>query len=79
MLLEKISNLKNTLLFRLTVLHATAFVVLSFVSFLILYYRIYLISMETVDLLSGIEVCVENSPFKLAGFFYKCDRPRFRI
>lgn len=49
MFLKKISNLGNTLLFRLTVLHTVAFTLLAIVSFMIFYYRIYSVTMERMD------------------------------
>ena len=50
MFLKKIRNLKNSLLFRLTVLYAVAFTVLSGIGFLIFYYRIYSVTMEHLDI-----------------------------
>ena len=50
MFLKKIHNLKNSLLFRLTILYAVAFTVLSAVGFLIFYYRIYSVTMEHLDI-----------------------------
>ena len=50
MFLKKIHNLKNSLLFRLTILYAVAFTVLSAIGFLIFYYRIYAVTMESLDL-----------------------------
>ena len=50
MFLKKIHNLKNSLLFRLTVLYAVAFTVLSGIGFLIFYYRIYSVTMEHLDI-----------------------------
>ncbi len=49
MLLRKISNLKDTLLFRLTILHAITFIILASAGFLIFYFRIYAITMENID------------------------------
>ena len=49
MFLKKIHNLKNSLLFRLTILYAVAFTVLSALGFLIFYYRIYSVTMEHLD------------------------------
>ena len=49
MFLKKISNLKNSLLFRLTILYALAFTVLSGIGFLVFYYRIYSVTMEHLD------------------------------
>jgi signal transduction histidine kinase len=50
MFLSKLHNLKNSLLFRLTFLYAVSFTVLSAVGFLIFYYRIYAVAMESLDL-----------------------------
>ncbi|MGD9239980.1 MAG: HAMP domain-containing sensor histidine kinase [Desulfobacterales bacterium] len=50
MFLKKLHNLKNSLLFRLTILYAVAFTVLSIIGFLICYYRIYTVTMERLDL-----------------------------
>ena len=50
MFLRKLHNLKNSLLFRLTILYAVAFTVLSIIGFLICYYRIYTVTMERLDL-----------------------------
>lgn len=57
MFLRKLYNFKNSLLFRLTILYAVAFTVLSTIGFLIFYYRIYAVSMERLDseLLDKIE------------------------
>ncbi|MGD8961637.1 MAG: HAMP domain-containing sensor histidine kinase [Desulfobacterales bacterium] len=49
MSLKKLRDLKNSLLFRLTLLYALAFTVLSAVGFLIFYYRIYSVTMEHLD------------------------------
>jgi signal transduction histidine kinase len=49
MSLKKLHNLKNSLLFRLTLLYAVSFTVLSAVGFLIFYYRIYAIAIESLD------------------------------
>jgi len=49
MFLRKLHNLKNSLLFRLTILYAVAFTVLSIIGFLICYYRIYAVTMERLD------------------------------
>ena len=49
MFLRKLHNLKNSLLFRLTILYAVAFTVLSTIGFLIFYYRIYTVTMERLD------------------------------
>jgi signal transduction histidine kinase len=50
MFLRKIHNFKNSLLFRLTILYAVAFTVLSTIGFLIFYYRICSVTMEQLDL-----------------------------
>ena len=50
MFLRKIHNLKNSLLFRLAILYALNFTVLSSICFLIFYYRIYSVNMERMDL-----------------------------
>jgi signal transduction histidine kinase len=50
MFLRKIHILKNSLLFRLTILYAVAFTVLSTIGFLIFYYHIYAVTMEREDL-----------------------------
>jgi signal transduction histidine kinase len=50
MFLRKLDNFKNSLLFRLTILYAVAFTVLSTIGFLIFYYRIYAVTMERLDL-----------------------------
>ncbi|UCE52141.1 MAG: HAMP domain-containing histidine kinase [Desulfobacterales bacterium] len=50
MFLEKIHNLRKSLIFRLTILYAVAFAVLSAIGFLIFYYRIYAVTMESLDL-----------------------------
>jgi signal transduction histidine kinase len=50
MFLKKIHNLKNSLIFRLTILYAVAFTVLSAAGFLIFYYRIYSVTMEHLDI-----------------------------
>ena len=49
MFLKKIHNLKNSLLFRLTILYALAFTVLSGLGFLIFFYRIHAVTMEHLD------------------------------
>ena len=46
---KKILNIKNTLVFRLTILYAIAFTVLSSIGFLIFYYRIYDVTLERLD------------------------------
>jgi signal transduction histidine kinase len=50
MFLRKLHNFKNSLLFRLTILYAVTFTVLSTIGFLIFYYRIYAVTMERLDL-----------------------------
>ncbi len=50
MFLKKLRNLKNSLLFRLTIFYALAFTVLSAIGFLIFYYRIYSVTMEHLDI-----------------------------
>ena len=50
MFLRKLHNFKKSLLFRLTILYAVAFTVLSTIGFLIFYYRIYAVTMEGLDL-----------------------------
>lgn len=57
MLFGKIYNLKNSLLFRLTILYAAAFTIMSTIGFLIFYYRIYSVTMEGIDteLLAEVE------------------------
>lgn len=47
---KKKTNLKNTLLFRLTLLYALIFICSTITTFLIFYYRIYSVTMENVDL-----------------------------
>ncbi len=49
MFLKKIHSLKNSLLFRLTILFAVAFTALSGLGFLIVYFRIYSVTMENLD------------------------------
>lgn len=49
MLLKKILDFKNTLVFRLTVLYAVLFTLLSFLAFSIFYYRIYTITLQSLD------------------------------
>ncbi|MGD1986874.1 MAG: HAMP domain-containing sensor histidine kinase [Desulfobacterales bacterium] len=49
MFLKKLSHLKNSLLFRLTILYALTFTVLSGIGFLVFYYRIYSVTMEHLD------------------------------
>ena len=49
MFLKKLHNLRNSLLFRLTVLYAVSFTVLSGAGFLIFYYRIYDLAVESLD------------------------------
>lgn len=49
MFLKNLHNFKNSLLFRLTILYALTFTVLSTIGFLIFYYRIYAVTMERLD------------------------------
>jgi signal transduction histidine kinase len=49
MLLRKMNELYNSLLFRLTILYATAFTILSTIGFLVFYYRIYDVAMDRLD------------------------------
>jgi len=49
MFLKKLNHLRNSLLFRLTVLYAVSFTVLSGAGFLIFYYRIYALAVESLD------------------------------
>jgi signal transduction histidine kinase len=49
MFLRKLHNLRNSLLFRLTILYAAAFAVLSTIGFSVFYYRIYAVAMEHLD------------------------------
>jgi len=62
MFLRKIHELNNTLFFRLTVLYAIALVFVSTISFIIIYYRIYAMTMERMDdeLLDEIEWYAEE-------------------
>lgn len=62
MFLRKIHDLKNTLFFRLTVLYALALVFVSAISFIVIYYRIYAVTMERMDdeLLAEIEWYAEE-------------------
>ena len=57
MFLRKILSLKNTLLFRLTILYAGIFTLLSFLAFAIFYYQILTVTMKGMDeeLLKEIE------------------------
>ena len=50
MFLKKIHDLKKSLIFRLAILYAVAFTVLSAIGFLVFYYRIYTVTMERMDL-----------------------------
>ncbi|MGD9350932.1 MAG: hypothetical protein PVF71_14810, partial [Desulfobacterales bacterium] len=59
MFLKKLNNLKSSLLFRLTILYALAFTVLSAIGFLIFYYRIYSVTMEHLD----IELLAESQKY----------------
>lgn len=49
MFLKKIIKLKDSLLFRLTLLYTVAFIFISAISFLIFYYHIYSVTMERMD------------------------------
>ncbi|MHC4792333.1 MAG: hypothetical protein ACYS8Y_13055, partial [Planctomycetota bacterium] len=49
MFLKKIHNLKGSLLFRLTILYAITFTILSSIGFMVFYYRIYSVTMERMD------------------------------
>jgi signal transduction histidine kinase len=49
MSLRKILDLKNTLLFRLTVLYAGMFIVLSLVAFVFIYYRLQTFTIDSID------------------------------
>lgn len=49
MLLKKINNIKNSLLFRLTLLYSVTFILISAGGYLIFYYRIYDVTMERMD------------------------------
>ncbi len=50
MFLEKIREINNSLLFRLTLLYAVAFTFLSSIGFLVFYYRIYTVTMKNLDI-----------------------------
>ena len=50
MFLKKIRELNNSLLVRLTLLYAVAFTLLSSIGFLLFYYRIYAVTMDTLDI-----------------------------
>jgi signal transduction histidine kinase len=50
MFLKKILNLKSSLLFRLTILYAITFTILSAIGFMVFYYRIYSVTMDRMDL-----------------------------
>ena len=50
MFLRKLHNLKNSLLFRLALLYAITFTIVSAFGFLIFYYRIYSVTMASMDL-----------------------------
>ncbi|MGD8992468.1 MAG: HAMP domain-containing sensor histidine kinase [Desulfobacterales bacterium] len=50
MFLKKLTNLRRSLLFRLTILYAVAFTVLAAIGFLTFYYRIYAVTMDRLDL-----------------------------
>jgi signal transduction histidine kinase len=62
MFLRKINDLNNTLFFRLTVLYAIALILVAAISFTIIYYRIYAMTMERMDdeLLDEIEWYAEK-------------------
>jgi signal transduction histidine kinase len=62
MFLRKIHDLKNTLFFRLTILYAIALVFVSAISFIIIYYLIYAMTMERMDdeLLDEVEWYAEE-------------------
>ncbi len=49
MSLKKIKSLGNSLLFRLTILYTLAFTMLAIISFGVLYYQIYVMTMERTD------------------------------
>jgi len=49
MSLRKILDLKNTLLFRLTVLYAGMFIVLSLIAFVFIYYRLQTFTIDSID------------------------------
>ena len=49
MFLKKIHNLKSSLLFRLTILYAITFTILSSICFMVFYYRIYSVTMDRMD------------------------------
>ncbi len=50
MSLSKIVNLKESLLFRLTILYSTAFTILAAVGFTVFYFRLYAVTIERMDL-----------------------------
>ncbi len=60
MFLKKALDCNNSLLFRLTILYAVAFTVLSSIGFLLFYYRIYTVTMDRLD----AELQVEVSKYK---------------
>ena len=62
MFLRKIYDLKNTLIFRLTFFYAAALVLVSAISFIVIYYLIYATTMERMDdeLLDEIEWYAEE-------------------
>jgi signal transduction histidine kinase len=49
MSLKRVAELKNSLLFRLTILYAATFMLLAVVGFTIFYYRIYSVTIQRVD------------------------------
>jgi signal transduction histidine kinase len=67
MFLRKIHNFKNSLLFRLTILYAVAFTLLSGIGFLIFYYRIYSVTMEHMDVELQHETEKYTALMKAAG------------
>ena len=67
MFLKKINLLKNSLLFRLTILYALAFSFLSAAGFLIFYYRIYSVTMEHLDVELLDEIENYTALFKESG------------
>ncbi|MGD9214730.1 MAG: HAMP domain-containing sensor histidine kinase [Desulfobacteraceae bacterium] len=67
MFLEKIRDLNNSLLFHLTLLYAIAFTSLSSVGFLVFYYRIYDVTMNTLDIELHDEVRKYSSLLNKSG------------
>lgn len=49
MLLKKIAELQNSLLFRLTIIYALTFTVLATIGFTVFYFRIYSVTIERID------------------------------